>query len=119
MTNLADFGGGVEPQRDDRERDHDDRTDRARHRRQLYEHGRCRHLSLSKGTRCGGGITRDADGPFCPYHRRENNPVTIDDAPGLVARWAGTRPTTWEEIPDPCREALLAVDDGAEEVSRR
>ena len=109
MTDLTDFGGGNLPETSDNNVAHETRTDRAQHRRRLYRIGRCRAISKSKGTRCGSGIDEDSDGPLCWYHGIAHQPVTIDSDTGLVARWAGCRPTTWEEIPEACREALRAL----------
>lgn len=116
MTNLSDFGGGITPEkRDDEKLAHDSRSDRAKHRRMTYRLGRCRAISTSKGCRCGGAVIEDTDGDLCHYHGMERDSevsecVTIDSPPGLVARWCGTRPTTWEEIPELCCEVLLLVD---------
>jgi hypothetical protein len=109
MTNLADFGGGIVPEQRDTPSAHDTRSDRARHRRRTYRLGRCRALSKAKGCRCGGASIEDSDGELCHYHSRTADPPTIDSAAGLVARWCGTRPTTWEEIPELCRVALMDV----------
>lgn len=111
MTNLTDFGGGVLPKKKDEKVSHDTRGDRARHRRQTYRIGRCRAISKSKGCRCGGAVIEETDGDLCHYHGMEadceaTEAVTIDAAHGLLARWCGTRATTWGEIPEPCREAL-------------
>ena len=111
MTNLTDFGGGILPEKRDEKEDHDTRSDRARHRRQTYRLGRCRGISKSKGCRCGGAVIEETGGDLCHYHGMEDDDeateaVTIDAAHDLLARWCGTRPTTWDEIPEPCREAL-------------
>ena len=37
----------------------------------------------------------------------------VETDAGLLARWCGTRPTTWEERPERCREALQEVDADA------
>lgn len=110
MTKLSDFGGGVLPEKKDKKVAHDSRTDRAKHRRRTYRLGRCRGISTSKGCRCGGAVIEESDGDLCHYHGIAHDPATIDSSPGLVARWCGSRPTTWEEIPEPCRMALKEVD---------
>lgn len=115
MTNLSDFGAGALPEKNDDNVAHNSRADRAAARRRQYRLGRCRAISTSKGCRCGGGIIEDADGPYCYYHGMEaDSPVsqlvTIDDDPGLLARWCGTRPTEWDEIPESCRAALDAIN---------
>lgn len=114
MTNLADFGGGVLPEKKDEKVAHDSRGERAKHRRQTYRLGRCRAISKSKFCRCGGAVIEETDGDFCHYHGMEDDApatqaVTIDDDPELLARWCGTRGTMWDEIPEPCREALKEV----------
>ena len=111
MTNLTNFGGGVLPEKKDDKIAHKTRGDRARHRRQTYRLGRCRAISKSKGCRCGGAVIEDTDGDLCHYHgledeSRESGAVTLDSDADLLARWCGTRPTTWDEIPKPCRKAL-------------
>lgn len=112
---LSDFGGGVKPEEKGDKFAHETRGDRAKHRRRTYRLGRCRAISTAKGCRCGGAVVEGADGPLCHYHGHTHEQhATIDSSPRLVARWCGTRPTTWEEIPEPCREALLVVDDGAD-----
>lgn len=115
MSDLSDFGAGVKPEDKNEKMAHDSRSERAKHRRRTYRLGRCRALSTSKGCRCGGAVIEDTDGQLCHYHGVSTDPPTIDSPPGLIARWAGTRPTMWDEIPEPCRTALLEVDDNAEE----
>lgn len=112
MTDLSDYGGGALPENADEDIAHEMRSERARHRRRTYRLGRCRAISTSKGRRCGGAVIEETDGPFCHYHGTVYQPATIDGEPGLVAQWCGTRPMTWEEIPDPCRAALTEVGDG-------
>lgn len=109
MTDLSEFGGGQLPEKRDEKVAHDTRGDRAEHRRRTYRLGRCRAISTAKGCRCGGAVVEDADGDLCHYHDQAQQPPTIDSHPSLVARWCGTRPTTWDEIPEPCRSALVAV----------
>jgi hypothetical protein len=113
MTDLSDFGGGIRPEKSDTPLAHETRSDRAKHRRETYRFGRCRAISTAKGCRCGGGVLDDSDGEFCYYHDMATQPPTIDSSAGLVARWCGLRPTTWDEIPEPCREALsrLLIDE--------
>lgn len=113
MTNLTDFGGGVLPEKRDENGANDTRSDRARHRRRTYRLGRCRAISKSKGCRCGGAVIEDTSGDLdlCHYHGMEadgeaTEAVTIDADADLLARWCGTRPTTWAEIPPACRDAL-------------
>lgn len=111
MTNLSDFGAGALPEQQTDDRAHDTRGDRARHRRQTYRLGRCRAISKSKGCRCGGAVIEDTDGALCHYHGMEHDApasqvVTIDDDAGLLARWCGSRPTEFEELPEVCRAAL-------------
>lgn len=115
MTNLSDFGAGRLPEKTDETVAHESRSDRAAHRRQTYRLGRCRAISTAKGCRCGGAVIEETDGPLCHYHGQSDDPPTIDSAPGLVARWCGLRATMWDEIPEPCREALLRVDPGTDE----
>lgn len=118
QQNLTAFGGGVKPDRDDKDTAHESRTERAKYRRRLYEYGRCRAISTSKGTRCGAGVDPDGRHSLCNYHKHEHQPVVIDGPPGLLARWCGQRMTMWEDIPEPCREALLAIDDGEDGSTR-
>lgn len=115
MSDLSDFGGGILPEKKEDEFAHDSRSDRAEHRRRQYRLGRCRAIATSKGCRCAGPVIEETDGSLCYYHGQWEDPPTIDSSPGLVARWCGLRATTWEEIPEPCRSALLAVDPEAEE----
>ena len=125
MTNLSDFGAGITPEKraQDETVAHETRTERAKHRRRTYRLGRCRAISTSKGCRCGGAVIDETDGDLCHYHGMERDskgpgPVTLDSASDLLARWCGTRPTEWDEIPEPCREALLAIcPDAADRVS--
>jgi len=118
MASLSDFGGGVTPEQRDDNRAHDTRSDRAEHRRQTYRLGRCRAISKPKGCRCGGAAIADTDGQLCHYHGLEADTpasqcVTIDDAADLLARWCGSRPTEWDELPAACRAALEVIDDAA------
>lgn len=106
QKSLVNFGGGVIPDRSGKGKDHDSRSERAMHRRKLYDHGRCRAISKSKACRCGAGADGFAEAQLCDYHTNEFQPITIDDGPGLLARWCGTRGTEWEQIPELCREAL-------------
>ena len=53
------------------------------------------------------------EGDLCHYHSKAMQPVTLDAPAGLLARWCGTHPTTWEERPERCREALQEVDADA------
>jgi hypothetical protein len=111
MSDLSDFGGGVAPEKSAEKVAHDSRGDRAAHRRETYNYGRCRAISTAKGCRCGGGVIEGSPGEFCYYHGlEEDSPasqlVTIDDEPDILARWCGLRPTEWDEIPEPCRAAL-------------
>lgn len=110
MTDLSDFGGGHLPEKEDDTVAHDTRSERAKHRRRTYRLGRCRGISTSKGCRCGGAVVKETDGDLCFYHGQERDPVTIDSPPGLIARWCGTRATTWEEIPEACQRALRSYD---------
>lgn len=113
VTDLAEFGGGIDPDPNAGSTEDEDTADTARHRRQQYGIGRCRAISIGQkrlGERCGGGIAEDASGPYCTYHRHDDNPVTIDDRPGELARWCGVGPMEWNELPKDCREALKAVD---------
>lgn len=114
MSKLSDFGGGSLPEKNDDDVAHDTREDRVKHRRKQYRLGRCRGISTNKGTRCGAGVIEDTDGPYCFYHGCEadsptSHPVTIDDDADLLARWCGTRPTEWEEIPERCRAAIMEL----------
>jgi hypothetical protein len=116
MTNLSDFGAGALPEKQDDDIAHDTRSDRARHRRKTYRLGRCRAVSKSKGCRCGGAVIDDTDGALCHYHGMEQDApasqlVTIDDDACLLARWCGSRPTTFEELPEACRAALEVYQD--------
>lgn len=118
MTNLSDFGAGVLPEKTDAKVAHKTKSDQAKHRRKTYRLGRCRAISKSKYCRCGGAVIEETDGDLCHYHGMEadapvSQAVTIDDDPALLARWCGTRGTMWDEIPDPCREALQEVSDDA------
>lgn len=116
MTSLSDFGAGVPPEKRDSKIAYDSRSERAKQRRRQYRLGRCRAISKSKFCRCGGGVVEEADGDLCYYHWKEDDApatqaVTIYDEPELLARWCGTRGTMWEEIPEPCRDALNEVCD--------
>ena len=118
MSDLADFGGGVDVDVDtERSADgaNDGRAEALEHRRKTYEWGagRCRGISTSKGCRCGGAALEDSDDDLCFYHGMENDPATVDSPAGLLAGWCGSRPTMWDEIPEPCRTALLEVDPDA------
>jgi len=120
MTDLTDFGGGILSEKKDDAVAHDTRTERAKHRRRQYRLGRCRGVSISKGTRCGGGIIEDSDGPYCYYHGLEaespieGTPITIDDAPAVLARRCGLRPVALNEMPDAVVAALRAAEDSQE-----
>ena len=115
MTKLSDFGAGALPEKSDNKRAHNTRSERAKHRRRTYRLGRCRGISTSKGCRCGGAVIEDTDGELCFYHGNAIDPPTIDSPPGLLARWCGSKPTMWEQIPEPCRKALKEVDSDAPE----
>lgn len=117
MPDLGDYGAGVPPEKRDDTRAHDSRSERAKHRRMQYRLGRCRGVAKSKGCRCGAGIIKDSEGPFCHYHGLQvespydGEPVTIDDDPALLARWCGQRPTTEDEIPWRVLAALEVLAD--------
>ncbi|MWG36519.1 hypothetical protein [Halomarina oriensis] len=106
MTDLSDFGGG-RPVESHTTGSEETRTDRARGRRRTYRqgHGRCRAISKAKGCRCGGAI-HEAGASLCHYHAESFQPVTLDDHPGLLARWCGLRATTWDELPAVVRAVL-------------
>ena len=115
MSDLSEFGGGILPEKRDDKIAHTNQSAQARHRRNTYRLGRCRGISKSKFCRCGGAVIEETDGELCHYHGMEadapaSQVVTIDSSPGLLARWCGTRPTTWEQIPAPCRDALQVID---------
>lgn len=112
MPDLSDFGAGGLPEKSEDTFAHDTRSDRAEHRRRTYRLGRCRGISTSKGRRCGGAVIEETDGQVCHYHGQDDDHPTIDDDPGLVARWCGLRATMWEEIPEPCRDALAVIEEG-------
>ena len=113
---LADFGGGVLPESRDDDIAHDTRSDRAEHRRETYRLGRCRAIAKAKGCRCGGAVVDDSDGQLCHYHGLESDSpasqlATIDDPADLLARWCGSRPTEFKELPKLVRGALWVIDD--------
>jgi hypothetical protein len=113
VTDLAEFGGGIDPDPNAGPSDDGDTTDTARHRRQQYTLGRCRAITTGQdnpGQRCAGGIADDVDGPFCSYHKHAHEPVTIDDRAGELVRWCGTETSPFDDLPEPCREALKTVD---------
>lgn len=107
MTDLTDFGGGVTSETEPSDSKPGDET--AKNRRKMYDRGRCRGISKSKGRRCGGGVIEEADDAFCFYHDTAHDPVTVDDPPDVLARWCGTTASEWDEIPPLCRQALRAV----------
>ncbi|MFA1612032.1 hypothetical protein [Halobellus rubicundus] len=78
MSDLTDFGGGVE-QPDD----HDDHTDDASETAgRSYPNGRCPAIAVGSRKRCRAPVSRmKAAGEFCGTHGRQRDPWTIHDDP--------------------------------------
>lgn len=76
MSDLSDFGGGVEATGDDV----NDTDDSEEAQRPTYRNGRCPAIAIGSRERCRSPISRmtDADG-FCGTHGRYRDPWSIDD----------------------------------------
>lgn len=84
MTNLADFGGGIDQPETEHETDDEDSGDD----RYKYSAGRCRAIAKSNGRRCRGSAS---EGDLCYYHEHENDPVTIDSDPITLIEWTSRK----------------------------
>lgn len=107
MTDLSTFGAGISHNTDDS--DDDPGPSVAQQRRSQYTLGRCRAIATSQGTRCGGGIAGNVDGPFCMFHANSHDPPTIDSDAKTLAQWCGSSSDYFKTIPTPCRAAIRAV----------
>jgi len=88
MTDLSDFGAGVETRSGD-----DESTGGGYASDRKYQTGRCRAIDRN-GQRCSGPCESAAD--FCHSHGMEADPVTIDDGP--IRLIEATSRTIWRDF---------------------
>lgn len=86
MTNLADFGAGIDEPDLECEPEPEPETQR------VYNHGRCRALSMTENRRCrAGASSMGDDDTLCGVHERQDNVVTIDDDPVTLIEWTARK----------------------------
>jgi hypothetical protein len=118
MSDLTDFGGGVEQvdESDDHTDDASETTDRS------YPNGRCPAIAVGSRQRCRAPVSRmkAADG-FCGTHGRQRDPWTIHDEPEELILITGELDALSLADLDPddadfdldwIRQAVAAVTDG-------
>jgi len=74
MTDLSDFGAGVD------QPDSDDETEPATTTSRSYPNGRCPGITTD-GTRCRANTSRMDNDGLCSVHQRQHDPITIHDGP--------------------------------------
>lgn len=103
MTDLSDFGAGVE--RDDQSED--DASDAWGTEHIHYPHGRCRAMTVDGQTRCGSPAQYGSD--TCPNHPVDSpSTTTIDDGPRALIEVTVRK--TWDRFEnDAVRAAVRQV----------
>jgi hypothetical protein len=109
MSDLSDFGGGVEmAEVDDTSTDQDGGFGDGQ--TYTYRHGRCRAITTD-GARCKS--PKGFREPLCHTHQMQHDAVTIDDGP--VELIEATTRTIWRNFEnDRVREAVREVSDNGD-----